>query len=102
MAAVMSPDTGPSPAGVAVAKAPVLLWTANDALGREWLSPAWAEHTGVPMEGLQGEGWLQAVHPDDRARCRGIIAASVEAHRPYTLDFRLRHRDGGYRWVLDS
>jgi PAS domain S-box-containing protein len=102
MSAVMQPDGGLGAAGVAAAAAPVLLWTAHDALAREWLSPAWVAHTGMPLERLQGEGWLDAVHPDDRARCRGIIAASVEARRPYALDFRLSHRDGGFRWMLDS
>ena len=102
MSAVMQPDAGGDAAGLAVAGAPVLLWTAHGALGREWLSPAWAAHTGMPLERLQGEGWLDAVHPDDRARCRGIIVASVEARRPYALDFRLCHRDGGFRWMLDS
>ena len=44
--------------------------------------------------------WLDAVHPDDRDRCVGIYVPAVEARRPFLAEYRLRHTDGSYRWLL--
>ena len=56
--------------------------------------------SGLPIEKLIDDGWLDSVHPDDRDRCVGIYVPAVEARRPFLLEYRLRHADGGYRWLL--
>jgi PAS domain S-box-containing protein len=53
------------------------------------------------QEGL-GWGFVEAVHPDDRA---AISAAFKQAKRTlsnYQVEYRLQHANGGYRWVLDT
>ncbi|HEU4778573.1 MAG TPA: ATP-binding protein, partial [Steroidobacteraceae bacterium] len=47
------------------------------------------------------EGWLQGVHPDDRDRLAAIYQSSVSARCEFEIDYRLRRRDGVYRWILD-
>jgi PAS domain S-box-containing protein len=82
--------------------APVMVWV-TDREGRcTYLSRSWYEFTGQSeAEGL-GYGWTDATHPDDHAR---TLAAFVDANArraPFRLEYRLRHRDGGYRWALDA
>jgi PAS domain S-box-containing protein len=45
-------------------------------------------------------GWLDAVHPDDRARVRNAWRAAVRARELYELEARLRRPDGRYSWML--
>ena len=45
--------------------------------------PRWAAYTGQSEEAYQGWGWVDAVHPDDRARAAEVWAECVEAVRPY-------------------
>lgn len=46
--------------------------------------------------------WSSRVHPDDRARVDAAIQAHIKGATPaYIVEHRLRHRDGGWRWMLD-
>ncbi|MEP6673183.1 MAG: ATP-binding protein [Chthoniobacter sp.] len=56
------------------------------------VSPAEAEGGGIAH-------YLAAIHPDDLARVRAIIAESVRQGVQYETEYRLRLRDGGWRWV---
>jgi PAS domain S-box-containing protein len=55
-----------------------------------------------PDAGLVANAWLQFIHPDDRARAAAATGAALasDADR-YTLEYRIRHRDGGYRDFWD-
>ncbi|MDP4025090.1 response regulator [Methylobacterium sp. NEAU 140] len=59
--------------------------------------PRWSAYTGQTEEAYQGWGWVDAVHPDDRAAAADAWAASVEARAPYQVEYRLRRRDGAWR-----
>jgi PAS domain S-box-containing protein len=59
-----------------------------------------AEFTGLPIERLHGEGWLDVVHPDDRDRCVSTYAPAFETRVPFLLEYRARRADGVYRWLL--
>ncbi|HEX8507537.1 MAG TPA: PAS domain-containing protein [Hymenobacter sp.] len=81
---------------------PGTLWVTNPAGECTYLNARWYATTGqTQTEGL-GLGWTDAVHPDDAA---GAGAAFLEANarrEPFNYLFRLRQRDGGYRWVTDQ
>lgn len=47
------------------------------------------------------EGWMEAVHPDDRAHVRHTLQRCLESRQPHTIDYRLRRKDGAYAPVLD-
>jgi PAS domain S-box-containing protein len=80
--------------------APVLLWVAS-ADGRYlWFNRMWLEFTGRPLEQEIGPGWAEGVHPDDRESCMKSHADAFASRRPFTLEYRLRNRDGSYRYVL--
>lgn len=62
-------------------------------------SASWRAYTGQSYEEYRGFGWLDALHPDDRA---GTMQAWQEALRriePIDIEYRLRTRDGAYRWM---
>lgn len=41
-----------------------------------------------------------AFHPDDWARCDAAWKHSLATGEPYEVEHRMRHVDGGYRWML--
>ncbi len=47
---------------------------------------------------MQGLGWLDAIHPDDRARTQAAWMTAVEHAEPYNTDYRVMCADGIYRW----
>ena len=61
-------------------------------------SPGWQRMTGQGWDDYRGDGWLRAVHPDDR---EGVMERWRQATRPGRWEhvFRLRKPDGGYRHV---
>ena len=81
-------------------RAPGMVWTARPDTTLDYVNRFCAEFTGLPIEKLLDEGWLSAVHPDDRDRAASIYAPAVEARRPFLVEYRMRRADGPYRWVL--
>ena len=70
----------------------------------EYLSDAIEELVGYPSSdfiGNQVRTFASVVHPDDRERLEADVAASVGDGRPYTTDYRMIHRDGSVRYVLE-
>jgi PAS domain S-box-containing protein len=60
-------------------------------------SPSWREFTGQSYDEWKGAGWLDAVHPDDRAQVGRVMAESLAAETVYETEYRLRRADGEYR-----
>ncbi len=49
------------------------------------------------------EGWADLRHPDDENRLKSLVHADyIQADDRYVLEYRMRHKDGHYVWVLDS
>jgi PAS domain S-box-containing protein len=49
-----------------------------------------------------GNGWAEGVHPDDFEHCFKTYTTSFGARQEFTMQYRLRKRDGEYGWVLDT
>lgn len=81
--------------------APVMIWMAD--LNRQctWFNEGWLNFTGRSMEQELGEGWTAGVHPDDLARCVDSYHAAFDRRETFEIEYRLRARDGTYRWVMD-
>jgi two-component system, sensor histidine kinase and response regulator len=60
----------------------------------------WSEFTGQTFEQLKGWGWLNAVHPDDRANTARVWSAAVASRSLYHVEHRLRRHDGTYRHMV--
>ena len=59
-------------------------------------SPTWRSFTGQSREEGRASGWLDAVHPDDRARVDREWREAVQSRRVYETEYRLRRAEGGY------
>jgi PAS domain S-box-containing protein len=80
---------------------PVMLWRARPDMSCEYLSRQWLDFTGCSAEQALGDGWSRSVHPEDLARWLDTYVHSFDAREPFEIEYRLRRRDGEYRWVLD-
>lgn len=81
--------------------APVLIWMSAVDGGCCFFNEVWLRFRGRTLEEESGRGWLDGVHPHDRARCTTIYAAALETRAPFSLECRLLRHDGEYRWLLD-
>jgi PAS domain S-box-containing protein len=81
-------------------RAPVMIWTARPDTTLDYLNLTCVEFTGLPLDKLRDEGWLDAVHPEDLDRCVGIYGPAFEARARFSMEYRVRHADGAYRWLL--
>jgi PAS domain S-box-containing protein len=61
--------------------------------------PGWSAFTGQTYDELKGRGWLNAVHPDDRAHTSQVWSASVSSRTLYQVEHRLRRYDGIYKYM---
>jgi PAS domain S-box-containing protein len=47
--------------------------------------------------------WRSLMHPDDAAKLHSPDPESVlDDNDHYALEYRIRHKDGGYRWMMDA
>jgi PAS domain S-box-containing protein len=81
---------------------PVLYWTSNLSGEVDWVNHRWLEFTGRDEDDELGHGWLAGIHPDDLERTREAMATTLLHQRPFAMEFRLRFRDGSYRWVMEQ
>ncbi len=79
------------------------LWDWDVETGRVYYSPRWKAMLGFD-EAEIGDGiaeWLDRVHADDLPRLRADIDVHLRRENEnLSSEFRIRHRDGQYRWVL--
>jgi PAS domain S-box-containing protein len=78
-----------------------LIRTGNPDGSCTWFNRVWLEFTGRTPEEEQGHGWMEGIHQDDVERCRGALSAVVTHRESYRTEYRLRNKDGSYRWILD-
>lgn len=62
-------------------------------------SPSWRAYTGQSLHEWLGYGWLDAIHPDDRAYAELQWREAIDARGLVDAEFRLRSPDGGWRWT---
>ncbi|WP_019053227.1 sensor domain-containing protein [Sphingobium xenophagum] len=78
---------------------PQVPWTAAPDGAIEEVGPRWLNLTGMVAKKALGTGWLVALHPDDLPRTITIWTKHLASGAPIDIDYRIRLRDGGYRWM---
>jgi PAS domain S-box-containing protein len=80
---------------------PSLIWMC-DSNGRvTYLNDRRAAFTGVKSSAAYGGTWTAYVHPDDLNHLQDALARALESHESFAMEYRLRRRDGIYRWMFD-
>lgn len=65
------------------------IWTA-DAEGQvKAPSGSWSQLTGQSWQDMRGAGWLEAAHPEDRARVAQAWRTAIETGETFSQEFRL-------------
>jgi PAS domain S-box-containing protein len=77
-----------------------VIWTAELDGRMVARQPAWEAFTGQSFGEYRDLGWLDAVHPDDRAERERLIGRTRNAPDYFETSYRLRGHDGVYRRVL--
>ncbi|RYF05842.1 MAG: PAS domain S-box protein [Oxalobacteraceae bacterium] len=76
---------------------PQMVWRAVGHGSWTWSSPQWRDYTGQNKHQSAGAGWLEVIHPDDRAAARQAWA-QVDQEKEFHVDLRIGAPDGTYRW----
>jgi len=82
--------------------APVMIWVAGPDGRSVYFNRPWLDFTGRTLEAELGHGWRESLHPEDAPRCVAAYADAFSAMRPFEVEYRLRRKDGEYRWLLDK
>lgn len=77
---------------------PDLIWTCTPSGECDFLNTRWVDYTGIPEKDQLGFSWLEQIHPDDRPRVTAEWKKTIESGQPYDVDFRIRGKEGQYRW----
>jgi diguanylate cyclase (GGDEF)-like protein/PAS domain S-box-containing protein len=88
---------------LAVRAGNVGLWDWDIRTNKVRFSPEWKHQLGYEDHEISDDfgEWQSRVHPDDVGQILKLTQAFLEKPRPgYKAEFRIRHKDGSYRWVL--
>jgi PAS domain S-box-containing protein len=77
-----------------------LAWMADDQGRRYWYNQRWYDYTGTTLDEMQGWGWTKVHDPEHVDLVVKRIRSSWATGEPWEDTFRLRSRDGEYRWFL--
>lgn len=81
--------------------APMLVWMSGVDRLCNYFNQAWLDYTGRTSEQEMGFGWAEGIHPNDFQRCIETYTTAFGARQPFEMEYRLRRRDGNYRWLFD-
>ena len=81
---------------------PAIVWVSDTEGHCLLVNRAWREFTGRKLEESLGDGWLAAMHPEDAASWPELIQRAIVGKESFTVECRLRRRDGRYRWLHKS
>lgn len=81
-----------------VSTAPDVIFSSQGDGHYEYVSERFHEYTGSSAASGPRVNWLEYVHPDDVERSKSGWMQSVQEGGHYESEYRLRSKDGVYRW----
>lgn len=87
---------------LAVRGAGVGIWDWDIRAGKLFFTPRWRMLFGYDEDeiGDRYEDWVQLLHPDERERITKFLEDFLAGTSSIVAaDYRLRHKDGAYRWI---
>lgn len=80
--------------------APVGIWHAGPDGRVDYVNPKLLDITGLTPETAQGDGWVAALHAEDRERVFEEWSAFIQGRAPFHTTYRFQRPDGALRWVI--
>jgi PAS domain S-box-containing protein len=81
---------------------PAYLWMSSATKGENtFINSSLAQFLGTSGEALE-RVWTEHLHPDDAERARKNYSDCFSGRREYSDEFRIRRRDGEYRWMVNQ
>jgi diguanylate cyclase (GGDEF)-like protein/PAS domain S-box-containing protein len=80
------------------------LWDWDLRSNNIFFSPRWKSMLGYEEKDISNtpEEWFGLIHPDDRGEVEVKIAAHLSGRdQHFESEYRIMHKDGAYRWVLN-
>jgi PAS domain S-box-containing protein len=78
-----------------------MVWTAGPDGSVDFCNRYWTEYSGLMREESRGNGWMKALHPEDREHSRQWWDVAISGGTCRDVRYRLlRAADGDYRWHL--
>lgn len=78
---------------------PVLVWMTYPDGELFFFNATLLEFTGLEAPGPDQDALYDAIHPNDVQETRAAWQDALLSGEPFVARFRLRHRDGGFRWT---
>ncbi len=79
------------------------IWDRDLKTNKVFFSDQWKRILGYAPDEVvnQLDSFYGLVHPEDNEKMRAMIDAHIRGETPYyTAEFRLKHKDGSWRWIL--
>lgn len=64
-----------------------------------YVNRRWCEMAGMSAQEARGEGWRQAIHPEDRESITHCWYANVESRSTWSAEYRMQTPSGKTTWV---
>lgn len=80
--------------------APVGIFHADASGNCTYINERCCRFSGLSQEDARGDGWLAALHPEDRERLAAEWRSGLQTGRPFRSECRIRHSDGAVAWVF--
>ncbi len=80
--------------------APVGIFRADESGATTYVNPMWCRISGLTEAQALGDGWLAAVHPEDRGFLDRGWQETIRLERPSFADYRFLRPDGTVAWVM--
>jgi PAS domain S-box-containing protein len=80
---------------------PALIWMCDKEGTVTYLNDRRIDFTGRNLAMGFGDAWSAFIHPDDVQSVQAANKRALEQQKEYSKEYRLRRRDGVYRWMLD-
>lgn len=80
--------------------APTGLWMSDEQGAFTYTNQTWIDWTGISFEDNLGEGWLNAIIPEDREKSKNKFLSDLAARKPCEVECRIKHPDGTIHWCI--